>query len=255
MTDMQSRFSGPGDEGADIDRRLAEALDLYADDSSPPGLAAMSARAGRMDRIRKSAAGAAAVAVIFMAGWVAEDLGEWRAEPVPREVADLMETERDWEADLQQAGFGELSNGAFAPVSLTDLGLVLTRTETRRARSGAVQRMEYVTRQGRPVSIVLRREPPREPSELRLAAYEGQDLVHWTNGAYAFGVIGDASRDELLDIAETVRDRLTQGRSETMRPVAGAQLPLTAPTMESQPSDTAPVAISVPQAVRGDTPG
>ncbi|MFW6413283.1 MAG: hypothetical protein ACOC0V_04030 [Oceanicaulis sp.] len=235
MADHHDHVSMTHDAAGDLDGRVADALDRYADGGPPPGLSAMSARARRMDRLWKGAGGAAAAVTVFAAGWIADDLGDWRAEPVPREVADLMETEFAWESDLQHADFATLTGGALSPVPLTDLGLVLTRTETRRARAGSVQRMEYVTPGGRPVSVVMRRETPRAITEPTLSAYDGRDVVYWTQGPYSFGVTGDASREELVDIAETVRARLTLEQSAPSRPVADFGPALAIPATSSEP--------------------
>ncbi|MFP4517918.1 MAG: hypothetical protein ACLFQ5_00530 [Oceanicaulis sp.] len=239
MADFEHHPSMSANEDRDIDGRLADALDRYADGGPPPGLAAMSARAGQTDRMFTSASLVAAAALVFAAGWVADDFAAWRADPVPHEVADLMDVERDWDADFQIANLETLAQGSLTPVSLTDLGLVLIRTEARRARSGSVQRMEYVTQGGRPVSVVMRRERPRDMTEPAVAAYHGRDVVYWTHGPYSFGVTGEATREELIDIAETVRTRLSLEGAAPVRPVADIGPSITGPV--SAPDNAAPV--------------
>lgn len=246
----ETDFTAPGEaEDHALDRRVAEALDLYADDSGPPGLSAMAARARRGDTVLKTLSGAAAAVLVFAAGWSSSGLLSRGTDPAPQSVAELMDTERDWDLDRDLVTFADLSDGAVSPVPLTEMGLVLSSTETRRARSGAIQRMQYVTRDGQSVSIVLRRETRGADRPLDIAAYRGRDVVHWTDGPLSIGVTGAVPREALVEIAEAVRAHMTVDPARPIAPVAGAFADRAAP---ASPGDSAPAGPPA-QAVTIDT--
>ncbi|MGX6648532.1 hypothetical protein ACWCOP_11395 [Maricaulaceae bacterium MS644] len=246
MTVHHTHAESGDDETRALDRRVAEALDLYADESGPPGLSTMAARARRRDNVLKTFSGVAAAVLVFAAGWSSSSLLSRGTNSAPQSVAELMETERDWDLDRDLVTFADLSDGAVSPVPLTEMGLVLSSTETRRARSGAIQRMQYVTRDGQPVSIVLRRKTRRADSAIDIAAYRGRDVVHWTDGPLSIGVTGAVPREALVEIAEAVRAHLTAEPARPIAPVAGGFPDVVAP---SAPGDAAPAA----QAVTTDT--
>lgn len=203
----------------DLDHRLVEALDLYADGAPPPGLNAMADRARRHEqRMRRGVLGIALI-MVFAAGWVSDD---WifRASQSPTgEVLELVEADRDWDNQIEFASFEDVTLSGVAPAPLTELGLYLSRTETLRAESGILQRMRYRSREGRRVSIVLKREVQVYEDDIQFLRHQGQDIAHWSDDVFSVGVIGDLPRHELQQIAERVRTHLGEAAH-------GAEAPL-----------------------------
>lgn len=222
----------PGDGG--VDRRLAEALDLYSDEAPPPGLNAMAERARRHEgRVRAAVLGMAAVAV-FAAGWVSDEWIMRPSGPAPSEVAELVEADRDWDAQIEFASLEDVTVDGVAPAPLTELGLYLSRTETLRAESGVLQRMRYRARDGRRVSVVLKRDLQADAGDIRFLRHQGRDIAHWSDDVFSVGVIGDLPRADLEQIAERVRRHLgeaVQSPAAPRRGIAnGVRTPVTTPS-------------------------
>lgn len=238
---METEHHTDAEAGA-LDRRLAAALDLYADEAPPPGLTAMADRARRHDgRLRAAVLSVAAIAV-FAAGWVSDEWVMRPSGPAPGEVAELFEADRDWDAQIEFASLEDVTLNGVAPAPLTELGLYLSRTETLRADSGVLQRMRYHARDGRRVSVVLKREVQVDTGDIRFVRHQGQDIAHWSDNVFSVGVIGDLPRDELEQIAERVRSHLGEAvqRPPAARTLIGDELqgPVTASTPPSGDSVT-----------------
>jgi anti-sigma factor RsiW len=227
-------------EDSVVDRRLAEALDLYADKAPPPGLNAMADRARRHEgRLRGAVLSVAAIAV-FAAGWVSDEWITRPYAPASGEVAELIEADRDWDAQIEFASLEDVTLDGVAPAPLTELGLYLSRTETLRAESGVLQRMRYRARDGRRVSVVLKREVQVDAGDIRFVRHQGREIAHWSDNVFSVGVIGDLPRDDLQQIAERVRSHLDQAdqhpaqlRGPTQNELQSSVIARTLPNRES----------------------
>ncbi len=236
-----NRSSEP--DGDPIDRQLADALDLYADGSPPPGLATMADRARKHEsRIRRGVLAVAAAAV-FAAGWAGDEWLTVAPDAVDGEARELVEANRDWDeqvelasldgAGLDGAGLDGAGLDGIAPATLTELGLYLSRTERLRTASGVLQRMRYRSRDGRSVSIILKPQPQTDPARIHLGRHQGQGVAFLKHDRFSVGVIGDVEPGELRQVAERVRTHLDEAASRPvdMRRLAGdsPQHPIGAP--------------------------
>lgn len=201
---METEHHIDPEDGA-VDHRLAAALDLYAHEAPPPGLNAMADRAHRHEGRMRAALLSVAAVTMFAAGWVSDDWILRSSGSAPGDIAELVEADRDWDAQIELASLEDVTLNGVAPAPLTELGLYLSRTETLRAESGVLQRMRYRSSDGERVSIVLKRDLQTETGEIRFVSHQGQDIAHWSDDVFSVGVIGDLPRAELEQIAERVR--------------------------------------------------
>lgn len=197
-------------QGAQINRRLTDALEAFARQRAgaglPAGVMRAARRAERLDKLTRMGAMAAAAVLMFAGGWLAAGVqrsADPRAGEAPAELVQL----EGLAVSSANTATSLLSDPVMSPPELTGHGLHLTASIARTARGGPFNALEYKASDGEIVRILARRISPSGAGALQHSRLDGEPLVWWREDDLVIGVTGPLARVDLEAIAQTVRSQ------------------------------------------------